>query len=126
MFLHGEAMTVAHGTRARVCPVRAEKSSLARIGQISGQNLRANALAKLRIFHRKDHLDPFVEIPLHPVGAAKIEFGLATVCEKIDTAVLEKSADDTAHADAAAKPAHARDQRALTPHDQIDLHARLG
>src|SRR3984957_1679100 len=119
-------MTVAHRTRARVCPVRAEKSSLACIGQISGQNLRANALAKLRIFDRKDHLDPFVEIPLHPVGAAKIEFRLAAVFEKIDAAVLQKSADDTAHANAAAKPAYARDQRALSPHDQIDLDAGLG
>src|SRR5580692_4459193 len=121
MFLHGEAMTVAHGTRARVCPVRAQKSSLARIGQISGQNLRANALAKLRILHRKDHLDAFVEIALHPVGAAKIKFGLAAVFEKIDAAVLQKSANDTAHANAAAKPAYAGDERALSPHDQIDL-----
>src|SRR5450432_4242917 len=106
MFLHREAMPVAHRTRARVCPVRSQKSSLASVGQIGVQDLGADALAELGIFHRENHLDAFVEIALHPVGAAQIQLRRAAIFEIINAAVLQETPDDAAHADAAAQPAH--------------------
>src|ERR1035438_9521372 len=121
MLLHGKAMPVAHRTRAGVCAVRAQKSSLAGIGQIRGQNLGANTLAKQRVFDWENYLDSFVKISLHPVGAAQVQLGLCAIFEIIDTAVLQKTPDDAAHTDAAAQPTHAGNERALAAHDQIDL-----
>src|SRR5580658_8685567 len=125
MFLYGEPMPVAHRARARVCSVRSEKSSFPRVSQISGQHFGRDALAQLRIFQRENDFHAFIEIALHPVGAAQINLRRAAVLEIIDTAVLQKASDDAAHPDAAAQSAHTGNQSALSTDDQVDLHAGL-
>ena len=73
----------------------------------------------------EDHFDALVDIALHPIGAAEIDFGFAAVAEDVDAAVLEEAADHAADANPAAESAHSRTQRAGAAHDEFDLHARL-
>ena len=68
--------------------------------------------AQPSILDREDDLDPAVEVPLHQVGAAKIDLVLSAVAEVVDAAVLEEAADDADHPDVLAPARHARPQAA--------------
>src|SRR5262249_40562446 len=60
----------------------------------------------------------------HPVGAAKVDVRCAAVFEIENSAVLEKTSDDAAHANAMAQSVHVGPQRARSSHDEVDFHTR--
>src|SRR4030088_299719 len=66
-----------------------------------------------------------MQIARHPIGAAEVDLRLAAVLEIKDSAVFEKTAHDTAHADAFADATNPRPQRADAAHEQIDVHSCL-
>ena len=82
-------------------------------------------LVKRRVAQMEDHFDAFVDVALHPIGAAEIDFRFAAVAEDEDAAVLEEAPDHAADANAAAEAANPRPQRAGAAHDELDLHAGL-
>src|SRR3954454_9615588 len=49
VFLHGESVTVADGSRTRVGAIGRKNARLASVGQIGGENFN-DAMAELRIF----------------------------------------------------------------------------
>src|SRR6202040_1924219 len=84
-----------------------------------------HAIAQQRVLKREQDFHALVQIARHPVGAAEIDLRLAAVLEVKDSAVLKKSAHDTAHADAVADATNPRPQRAYAAHEQIDVHSCL-
>src|SRR5215469_13471959 len=100
--------------------IRLQQARLAGIGKIRVQNFVANAVAQLRIVHRKYNFDTLVEIAWHQVGAAEVNLRISAVFEAEDAAMLQEAADDGPHADATADIAQARPQCAHTADDQID------
>src|ERR1700675_3467378 len=124
MFLRGKSVAVAHRARPRIRAIRSKNARLARVRQVGGKNLVADALAMLRVFQRKQHFHTFVQVSRHPVGASQIDIRLSSVFEIKDPAMLQKPPNDTAHANPAADTAEFRHQRALAAHDEINLHAR--
>src|SRR5262249_39583983 len=52
------------------------------------ENLAANLVTQVAGSHRKQDLDPMVEIARHPIGGGRVEFLLALGSERKDTIVL--------------------------------------
>src|SRR5271157_6093150 len=67
-----------------------------------------------------------MEVAGHPIGASHKHFGLASVFEARDAAVLEETTDDAAHADAMTDAAHTGTQGTDAANQEIDLDAGLG
>src|ERR1700731_4064739 len=99
MFLYGKSVAVAYRPRTRIRPVGSQDARFSSVRQVGRQNLRAHPLAKLRIFQRKEYLDTFVQVPLHPIRASQINLRLPAVLEIKDAAVLQEAAHNAAHAD---------------------------
>ncbi len=66
-----------------------------------------------------------MEIPRHPIGAAQIHFGLASIRKKENSTVLQKTAHNAAHMNPAADPTDTGAQRATAANDQFDINASL-
>src|SRR5580658_643403 len=129
--LHIEAMTVPEVRKtptvpeAEVLAVRHQHSRLQRICEIGCDDFGKNLVAEHGIAQSKDYLHALVDVSLHPVGAAQIQFGLAGVAKAEDATVLKKTSNDAAHTDPAAEPANPGPQGAGAAHDQLDPHASL-
>ena len=82
-------------------------------------------LHSCRIFQWEQDFDALIEIALASSRRCRDRSRHAAIFKIEDAAVLEETAYDAAHADAAAEPANARDQHALASHDEIDFHAGL-
>ena len=71
---------------------------------------------QVRVFDRRDQLDPAVEVARHQVGRADQDPRLVAALEGVDARVLEEAADDRDHADvlrdAPARPAAGSRSRA--------------
>src|SRR5271157_6437236 len=102
----------------RVQPLRPQQARLTIIRQVSRQNLLANALPELRVFHWEKHFDALVKIPRHPVRAAQIDFRLTAIFKVKDAAMLQETPDNAAHANVAADAAQAGHQGALSANNQ--------
>ncbi len=87
---------------ANIAAVGQEESRLRRVSQIGFEHFAEYLVAEFRIAQVIHHFDALVDIALHPVRAAQIDFRLSGVSENKDTAVLEESSDHAADADAAA------------------------
>jgi hypothetical protein len=61
-------------------------------------------LAQEFVAQRHQHFHALVEIARHPVGAADINFFLASIAEIVNPAVFQESPYDAAHLDAVAQP----------------------
>ena len=59
-----------------------------------------------------EDLDPSVEVAMHHVGAPDPDLVVLAVAEAVDPRVLEEAAQDAAHPDPIAHPAHTGTQRA--------------
>src|SRR5580692_982991 len=112
-------------SRAHVPPIRQQYSRLLRIRQIRLDHLAKHLFAQFHVPYMEHHLYALVNVPVHPVRAAQIQFGLPAVSKHKDPAVLQKSPNNAAHPNPVADPAHSRTQRARTAHDELNLHARL-
>src|SRR6202034_1752626 len=81
--LHVETMAVPKVckppsfTETEVYAVRHQHPRFQSIGKIGCNDFGENLVAKHGIAQTEDHLDALVDIPLHPVSAAEIQFGLA-------------------------------------------------
>src|ERR1700721_2994004 len=102
MFLRRESAPIAQRARPRIATVCAEWARSARVREIGGQNLVADALVMLRVLQRKQHFHTFIEVSRHPVRASQIKIGLPSVFEVKNPAVLQKPSDHAAHANTAA------------------------
>src|SRR5208282_2217871 len=100
---------------AQIAAVLLQKSYFYIVGEVGGQNFMHHAVAQQRVLEREQNFDALVQIAVHPIGAADVDFGLAAVLEVKNTAVLQEPAHDAAHADAVADAANSRPQRAHTP-----------
>ena len=110
---------------ASVDSVCQKKPRLLRVGKVRRKNVRANRMAQAGVFQPEHHLDTFVEVPRHRVGAAQINFAFSAIAKYENPAVLEESADDAAHAYPAADAAQSRPKRAGSSHDQFNVDAGL-
>src|SRR5271156_7038064 len=70
-------------------------------------------------------LDALINVPVHPIRAAEIEFGFPAVSKNENPAVLQESPNHTAHPNPAADSAHPWPQRARSAYHEFDVHARL-
>src|ERR1700722_10282046 len=84
-----------------------------------------HTVAQQRVLQGEQHLDAFVKIARHPIGAAEKNFRLPTILEIIDAAVLEEPAYDAPHANAVAETANAWPQRTNAANDQLDINSGL-
>ena len=74
----------------------------------------------------EDHLDALVDVALHPIGAAEIDFRLAAVAEDVDAAVSSRNRPITLRTRMRLlRPRTPGAKRAGSAHDELDLHARL-
>src|SRR6266567_9546134 len=83
-------------------------------------------IAQRRSLDWKCDFDPAEKVSRHPIGAGEIQFGLAAIFEKIDPAVLKKTANNAKHANVIAQTRDLRPQTTNAAHDQIDRHLRRG
>lgn len=106
-------------------PVSRQETRLFGIGEIRQQYSRAYFLAKSGVLQAENHFDAFVEVAGHPIGAAQINFGVASIPEDKHAAVLEKTPYDAADPDSAADAANAGPQGAGPANDQFHVNAGL-
>ena len=69
-----------------------------RVREVGRDHFGEKLVAQRGVLQTKDHLDAFVDIALHPIGTAQKYFGVAAVPKDENAAVLEKPADNAAHA----------------------------
>src|SRR5262245_27186521 len=74
---------------------------------------------------RKEHFNTAIEIPVHDVGAAQINFLIPAVFEQIHARMLQETSDDTGNADVLTESRDARPQTTYAANDQCDRHAGL-
>ena len=125
VILRGKAVAVADRAGPGVAACGLKPASFSGVGQVSGEDFVANALAELGILDGKENFNAGVKIALHPIGATEIKIGLPAIFEIEDAAVFEKTADDAEDADTAADTAQAGDKSALAANDEINFDAGL-
>ncbi len=115
------------GAKAARAPIASARvyASLQSVAEVRRDHFGEKLVAEHGVPEAENYLDALVDVALHPIGAAEENFGLASVGEDEDAAVLEKTPDDTAHANSAAQPANTGAQRARAADDQLDMHAGL-
>ena len=109
---------IAGAVGTRVLAVRGELPRLTVIGEVQLQLLR-HAGAELGRLDGKSDLDAPEKIPVHPIGARAVHFGIAAVPELVHARMLEEPADDRAHLDSIGHPRHTGPQAANSAHDEI-------
>ena len=102
--------------------VRLEKMGFLIVGKLDLQNMH-DLFFELFIFHWKQDLHPFVEVPWHPVRTAHIDLRISVIFKIIDPGVLQEGAYDGTDADGLAHAFDALFETADSPDDQVDLHA---
>src|ERR1700680_652311 len=115
--------------RPRLCPsprlgtlvtaILAELPRVASVGEVGLESFGDDPCLEFRIEHRERHFDAAEKIAAHPVGAGEIDVLFAVVLEIPYAVVLEKSADDGAHANVLTNPFDPRTQAARAADTQI-------
>src|SRR5262249_49548942 len=82
---------------AHVAAVRPHQPRLGIVLEVVFEDLPDNPPAKHLTSYGEHYFDALIEVARHPVGAAQINKGLATVLEVEDSAVLQEPAHDAAH-----------------------------
>ena len=95
------------------------------VAQIGADQIIENMTANAFFLDREHRLNATIEIPLHQISAAKIEFLVAAVAEIIDPAVFEETPNDAYDADVLTPTLDARSQTADSANDEIDLDSGL-
>src|SRR5579862_843557 len=111
--------------QAEVVAVGLQETRFQIVRQVGRDYLSEDLIQKHGILDAEDDFDAFVDIALHPIGAAEEQLGLTAVAEDEDAAVLQESPYDAAHANAAAEAADTGAQGARAADDQVDLHTGL-
>ena len=62
-----------------------------------------NLTTDLRIVEREGHLDPAIQVPMHPIGGGQIDLFLIAALEYVGTPVLQITVNDTARFNALAE-----------------------
>src|ERR1041384_6006413 len=108
-----------------VSAVGAQAARFHVVAQVSLQDFYTQILFERGRADRRDDFDAAVEIAVHPVGAADIDFRRAVVRKVIDATMFEEAPDDAQDVDAFGESGNAGAQSADAAHDEIDADARL-
>jgi hypothetical protein len=93
--------------------------------EIRQKNLFQVIRQMCRFFHREDELHPVVEVPLHQISGAQVNFLLAAVQEVIDAAVFQVSSNNRDHHDMVTHTLDAGSQRSHAAHQQVHFDPGL-
>ena len=108
-----------------VAPVLAELPRVAGVGKVGFESFGDDACLEFRVEYGKRHFNAAKQISAHPVRAGEIDVLFPVVLEIPYAVMLEKSADDGAHANTIRNPFDPRTQAASAADYQIDLDTCL-
>jgi hypothetical protein len=78
-----------------------------------------------RSLYADERFDAPVQVPVHHISAADVDFFLSVVAEVIDAGMLQKPADDAANPNILAEMPHLGAERADPAHEEVYLDAFL-
>jgi hypothetical protein len=107
-------------------PVWIEKTGFDVIGEISWYDNFEKLSPKFEIEDGKNDFDSAMKIAWHKIGAAEIDVRVSTVGKNIDSAVFEKTVDDTSDGDVLTEARNPWAQAANPADQKLDWHPFLG
>src|SRR6185369_10650353 len=96
VFLTVEGFRVGH--YRGIASVGLEFTCLGVVSEVSVKQDVSQVALRLRVGNRRHYFDAMLQISRHQVGTADVDLLVAAVREPEDTAVLEKTTHDSAHA----------------------------
>ena len=108
---------------AAIAAVRQQETGLRRIAELRIQN-PFELFAQKHIVNRAGDLHAAVEVARHEIGGRNIILRIFIASELINTAMLQKAADNTGDMDVFRLTGHTRQDAADAADDELNFHAR--